>query len=71
MMFTTTLGPLAFALGGPYDIAIIGGVVLLLFGGAKISGIGRAMGTSIREFKKATQDEPEEATPEVTVTPPK
>ncbi len=53
--------PLAFGMGGPQDIAIIAVVVLLLFGGSKLSGFGKSLGEGIREFKKATKDDEENA----------
>lgn len=56
------LTPLAFAFGGPTDIAIIAVVVLVLFGSTKIATLGKSLGDGIREFKKATKDE-EEPTP--------
>ncbi|BDI31343.1 hypothetical protein CCAX7_33940 [Capsulimonas corticalis] len=54
--------PLAFGLGGPWDIAIVALVVVLLFGGQKLAGLGKSMGEGIKEFKKATRDEDEPAT---------
>ena len=57
------MSPLAFGLGGPWDIAIVAGVVLLLFGGTKLAGFGKNLGEGIKEFKKATKDEDEAATP--------
>jgi sec-independent protein translocase protein TatA len=53
--------PLAFGFGGPWDMAIIGGVLIVLFGGSKISGLGKSLGESIREFKKATNDDDKDA----------
>ena len=51
--------PVAMGFGGPYDIAIIAGVVILLFGGAKVAELCKGMGQGVREFKKAAQgDEP-------------
>jgi sec-independent protein translocase protein TatA len=37
---------------GAQEIIIILLLVLLLFGGKKVSGLGRALGTSLREFKE-------------------
>ena len=54
--------PIAMMLGGPWDIAIVAGVVLLLFGGSKLAGFGKNLGEGIKEFKKATHDE-DDATP--------
>lgn len=51
--------PIAFGFGGPQDIAIIGIVVVLLFGGSKLAGFGKSLGDGIKEFKKATKDEDE------------
>lgn len=48
---------LAMGFGGPYDIAIIAGVVILLFGGAKIAGFGKSVGQGIRDFKQATSED--------------
>ena len=47
-------------LNSPVDIAIIGGVLLLLFGPKKLPEIGRALGQGIGNFKKSlgeAQDE--------------
>ena len=49
--------PLALGFGGPWDAAIIAGVVMVLFGGPKIAGLGKSLGESIKEFKKATTEE--------------
>ncbi len=42
---------------GPWQIALIVGVVLLLFGGRKIPELMRGLGSGIREFKKATRED--------------
>jgi sec-independent protein translocase protein TatA len=46
---------------GPAEIAIIGIVVVLLFGVGKLSGLGKDLGGSIKEFRRAMKedDEPE------------
>ena len=63
--------PLAFGFGGPWDIAILGGVLILLFGGSKLAGFGKSLGQGITEFKKATtDDEKTPAAPIVVQTPP-
>lgn len=60
--------PLAFGFGNPTEIAIIAGVVILLFGGSKLAGFGKSMGQGIKEFKKATSDdEKTEQAPSATV----
>lgn len=48
---------LALGFGGPYDIAIVAVVVLVLFGGARLGQFAKSAGEGIREFKKATVDE--------------
>lgn len=37
---------------GPMEIAVIAGVFLLLFGPSQIPRMGKALGESIREFRK-------------------
>jgi sec-independent protein translocase protein TatA len=56
-MFTLAL------LSGGMDWVIIAGVALLLFGTSKVAGLGKALGESIRDFKKAVRDD-DEATPQ-------
>lgn len=47
---------------GPMEIAIIAVVILLLFGGSKLAGLGKNAGRALREFKEETRalkaDEP-------------
>ena len=52
---------------GTMEIVLLLGLALIIFGGGKISGIGKALGTSIRDFKKevASNDKPDESTAEV------
>ena len=47
---------------GVWEILLILVVVLVLFGGNKLAGVGKALGQSIRDFKKElkTEDEPKE-----------
>ena len=47
---------------GPLEIVLILVVVLVLFGGGKLAGVGKALGQSIRDFKKELKadDKPEE-----------
>lgn len=47
---------------GPMEIVLILVVVLVLFGGGKLAGVGKALGQSIRDFKKELKadDKPEE-----------
>lgn len=44
------------SLGAP-EIAIIGVVIILIFGVGKLSGLGRDLGSSIKEFRRAVRDE--------------
>ena len=48
------------SLGAP-ELLIIGAVIILIFGVGKISGLGRELGSSIKEFRKAVKDEDAEA----------
>lgn len=40
---------------GPISLIVIGLVALLLFGPKKLPELGRAMGSTLREFKTATK----------------
>lgn len=42
---------------GPWQIAVIVILVVLLFGGKKIPELMRGLGTGIKEFKDATKEE--------------
>ena len=44
---------------GLMEVLIIGAVVLLLFGAGKIGGLGKDLGTSVREFRRAIRDDDE------------
>jgi sec-independent protein translocase protein TatA len=54
------LGPL----GGP-ELAIIAVVIILIFGVGKFSSLGRDLGTSIKEFRRAVKDEDADASKNV------
>jgi len=45
---------------GPTELIIILVILLVLFGGAKLPGLAKGLGQSIKEFKKSSRDEPEE-----------
>ncbi|MBL9202197.1 MAG: twin-arginine translocase TatA/TatE family subunit [Opitutaceae bacterium] len=47
-----------FGLGMP-EMIIILVILLVLFGGAKLPGLAKGIGQSIKEFKKASKEEPE------------
>ena len=46
------------ALGGP-DLVIILLVVVVLFGGSRLAGIGKSFGAGMREFKAGLTSAPE------------
>jgi len=43
---------------GPTEILILVLVVVLLFGASRLPQVARGLGQSVKEFKKATRDEP-------------
>lgn len=45
---------------GPLEISLIVAVVVLLFGVGKFAGLGKDLGTSIKEFRRAVKDEDED-----------
>lgn len=51
-----------FAYIGTQEILIVGGLIVLIFGGAKIPQLAKGLGEGIREFKKSV-DGTEEPTP--------
>lgn len=50
---------------GTPEIILLLCLALVIFGGKRISGIGKALGTSIREFKKEVKS-PDEAEENIT-----
>lgn len=42
---------------GTTEILLILALALVMFGGGKLAGVGKALGTSIREFKKEVHSE--------------
>ena len=49
---------LLLGMPGGWELIIIATVVLLLFGGRKIPELMKGLGSGIKEFKKATKDDP-------------
>jgi len=45
-----------FGIGVP-ELLLIFGVLILLFGATKLPSLAKGLGQSIKEFKKATQDD--------------
>ncbi|TFH36906.1 MAG: twin-arginine translocase TatA/TatE family subunit [Bacteroidia bacterium] len=45
---------------GPTEIILIVLVIVILFGGRKIPELMKGIGQGMKEFKKATKDEPKE-----------
>ncbi len=59
---STFVTPVAlFNLGGT-ELVLILLIVLLLFGGAKLPQLAKGLGQAIREFKKASNEEPDNKT---------
>ena len=53
---------------GPWEIALVILVIIILFGGKKLPELARGLGLGLREFKKAKQeikDEVQKGTDEV------
>lgn len=50
---------------GPWQIALLVAVVLLLFGGKKIPELMRGLGSGIKEFKDASKEDAPEQDPKI------
>ncbi|MEW6448753.1 MAG: twin-arginine translocase TatA/TatE family subunit [Bacillota bacterium] len=50
---------------GVWEVILIIGVLLVIFGPRKLPDVGRSLGQTIREFRKSTKEDGEE--PEVPV----
>lgn len=46
---------------GVTEILLILALALVLFGGSKLSGVGKALGQSIREFKKEVSSDKDDS----------
>jgi sec-independent protein translocase protein TatA len=56
-----SLLPIAAIMGlGATELIVILVILLLLFGGAKLPGLAKGLGQSIKEFKNAAKDEPKD-----------
>ena len=49
--------PLAIGMPGPTELIIILVIVLVLFGGSRVAGLGKSLGEGISEFKRAVKGE--------------
>jgi sec-independent protein translocase protein TatA len=49
---------------GPWQIAILALVVLLLVGASRLGDIGKGLGEAIRNFKKGISETPDEQKPQ-------
>ena len=54
---------LGFISPGPLELAIIAGIVLLLFGGSKLPSLMRNLGRSTNEFKRGMSDTTDDEEP--------
>jgi sec-independent protein translocase protein TatA len=59
-----------FNLGG-WEWAILLVIVLIVFGVGRLPEIGGAIGKSIREFREASKDDPQDVKPAETAAEPK
>lgn len=71
---TLTLTPMIFNLG-PTELIIILVIILLLFGGSRLAGLGKSTGRALKEFKEETKgltdkDKTTDAGTPPTVAPP-
>lgn len=53
---------------GPTELIVILVILLVLFGGSKLPSLAKGLGQSVKEFKKATKEEEEQAKITTTVT---
>jgi sec-independent protein translocase protein TatA len=58
-----SLNLLGFISPGPLELAIVAGIVLLLFGGSKLPSLMRNLGRSTNEFKRGMSETVEEDEP--------
>ena len=62
-METSSTAILGFMGLGPTELIVILVILLVLFGGAKLPGLAKGIGQSIKEFKKASKEEAEAEKP--------
>ena len=49
---------------GPWELIIILGIILIIFGPGKLPQVGKAVGASLREFRQASDSKDESVSPE-------
>jgi sec-independent protein translocase protein TatA len=54
---------MAFAMPGGMELVILLVIVLVIFGGGKLAGVGRSLGQGISEFKNAVKTPDPEKNP--------
>ena len=55
------MGPAVFTTFGPVELILIIVIVLIVFGAGRLAGVGKALGTGLREFRQEAKVEPEES----------
>ncbi len=55
-----TIAAVMLGMIGPWQIALIVGALLLLFGGRKIPELMRGLGSGVKEFKDAVKEDENE-----------
>jgi len=58
-----------FGIGG-WEVVLILGAILILFGAKKLPELAKGLGTGIKEFKKATREVTDEINSSMEETPP-
>ena len=61
--------PLGFSMPGGTEMVILLLIVLVIFGGSKLAGVGRSLGQGIAEFKNAVKAPEDKGTTPPSDTP--
>ena len=62
MVFASAFQPFFAFLGGT-EMMVLGGIIILLFGGSKLPKLARSLGESFVEFKKGVKGEDSDKLP--------